>query len=791
MLTQTPVLPQNKRFRIGPLLVSGRTRSISEGNDVIPLPPKAVEVLLILLANAGETVSRVDLKRSVWGDESTDDGNVSKNIYVLRNALREKLGDKEFITTQSGRGYTYIGPVESENLDPIRRGPETVWAGATSGSELEGAGPPSPVFPDGDDEPVVGEEQFASVPKRWTSGRLAILLSTFVLLISAAFWVHHRREVNETFSSPAHPGDLVTDWRPVTYLEPEDQLGAQALSPGGALVAYRERSGVYVRDTKGGDPKRLNLPDGLAVDWISWFPDESKVLVSGERAFTTSSGKREAWIAPTGEGRALPLLEDAYRAAVSPDGKRIAYARASKSELWLADADGKNLRRLRDATSGDTILSLLWSPQSDRVVIDREHVQAEGATDASRGAVAQLQQQHQWTYESYSAASGKLLASKPDLHFESGALLPDGRLLYPAVGPSGVTRVAALDTTARTGAILPAADKFTEDVGQESYGVSNLTASRDGKQIALTMERRAIDVYSGSLRAGDEGTVLADVQRVTRHTGTGYPTSWTPNGDALLFDDGDTERSVIALAGPGNAIKQVADTGGRAVQGQYTPDGRWILFLHYEGNTGKVQSIDRVPVAGGPSSPLIKATGLEDFHCSRSTFGRCLFRVRKDNREYAYVEFDPDNGSAKEVARRPVSTSVLGDWSLSPDGLTIATSDHDTDHPAIQLFALPPFGNHPERRIPDTLSIQNNAVIPVPGYGTILGPSWDAEGNGFFVSAHSNAGYFLLRVDRTGTTTLLMRSVGPIWGVPSRDGKKLAFPSPTSGNTNIWLGHVH
>ena len=799
-LSQTPVLPQNRRFRIGPLLVSGRTRSISDGDVVLPLPPRAVEVLLVLLAHAGETVSRADLKLSVWGGEATDDGNISKNIYVLRNALRERLGGNEVITTQSGRGYTYVGPVELEELTSLR--PEAqvpdvpgLKSELESDLQLDPAGRESLHAPAG----IAHSNEQRSIRKRprgWAPRWLAISAAVLIILVAGVVRLRQRRAIEEASRPVVPPADLILNWRAVTRLEPEDQLGIQAISPTGAYFAYRDRSGTYVRLADGDGARRVTLPEGLAVDSLSWFPDERRLLVTGERgprAGQSSTSSREAFVVPVGDGSVLPVLQDASLGAVSPDGRLIAYARANKSELWVADADGQHNHRLRDASGGDTILCILWSSQSDRVVIDRAHIQSQVQTDGSQGAVGQLQQQHDWIYESYRATDGRLLASKAGLHFESGALLPDGRLLYPNTGPTGVTRVTVFDTALDTGLILPTTDRFAEELGQQTYGASNLSASHDGKLVSLTMERDGIDVYTASLHASASGLALQDIRRLTHHAGTSYPTGWDRTGAMLLFDEGDGEHSVIARSGPGDSIKLIADTGGRAVQGHYTPDGRWILFLHYGGKPVNVQSIDRVPAAGGAPVRLISVAGLEDFHCSRSTFGRCLFRVRKNDREYAYIEFSGENGATQEVAHWPIGTSVLGDWSLSPDGLSIATSDHNPDKPVVQIIRLPGLkqGSDSHAGAPDASVMASvSAAIPVPGYGTILGASWDAEGKGFFVSAHSDAGYSLLHVDLQGASTLLKKSVWPVWGVPSWDGKKLAFPAATSGNTNVWIGRL-
>jgi hypothetical protein len=50
-------------------------------------------------------------------------------------------------------------------------------------------------------------------------------------------------------------------------------------------------------------------------------------------------------------------------------------------------------------------------------------------------------------------------------------------------------------------------------------------------------------------------------------------------------------------------------------------------------------------------------------------------------------------------------------------------------------------------------------------------------------------GYDLVFVALDGTTTLLRQTYVPTWGVPSPDGKKLAFVDQTS-NTNAWVGNI-
>ena len=68
------------------------------------------------------------------------------------------------------------------------------------------------------------------------------------------------------------------------------------------------------------------------------------------------------------------------------------------------------------------------------------------------------------------------------------------------------------------------------------------------------------------------------------------------------------------------------------------------------------------------------------------------------------------------------------------------------------------------------------------GFGASLGANWSTDGRGFFVESRTVSGYLLLFVDLSGHVKLLRESRTPIWGAPSHDGTKLAFPWVTFRN---------
>jgi hypothetical protein len=71
----------------------------------------------------------------------------------------------------------------------------------------------------------------------------------------------------------------------------------------------------------------------------------------------------------------------------------------------------------------------------------------------------------------------------------------------------------------------------------------------------------------------------------------------------------------------------------------------------------------------------------------------------------------------------------------------------------------------------------------------LLSAAWAAGDAGFFAQVRTGTGYELVFLDRSGNGTVLRKTYVPIWGVPSPDGRRLAFVDQTS-NTNVWIGNL-
>ena len=102
------------RFRFGPFEADARVGELRKHGLRIQLQEKSFEVLVALLEQPRELVTREDLQQRLWPDGVSVDFDNSLNSAVnrLRDALRDGARRPRYIQTLRGRGYRFIAPVE-------------------------------------------------------------------------------------------------------------------------------------------------------------------------------------------------------------------------------------------------------------------------------------------------------------------------------------------------------------------------------------------------------------------------------------------------------------------------------------------------------------------------------------------------------------------------------------------------------------------------------------------------------------------------------------------------------
>ena len=100
-------------FEFGPFRVDARRRLIWRSGELLNVPPKAVDLLAVLVEQAGEVVPKDELLQSVWPDTFVEEANLSVNVSILRKALGDQPDGQPFIQTVARRGYRFVGHIEA------------------------------------------------------------------------------------------------------------------------------------------------------------------------------------------------------------------------------------------------------------------------------------------------------------------------------------------------------------------------------------------------------------------------------------------------------------------------------------------------------------------------------------------------------------------------------------------------------------------------------------------------------------------------------------------------------
>jgi DNA-binding winged helix-turn-helix (wHTH) protein/tetratricopeptide (TPR) repeat protein len=130
-------------YEFGPYVLDVGERRFSKAGHIVPLPPRAHDVLVALVRRAGTLVTKRELLDLVWRDVAVEEGVLS--VYV--SALRRRLGDSgettPYIETVPRAGYRFSGAVRRRTVpaEPLSmRWPIGVLPARPEVSELIGRG---------------------------------------------------------------------------------------------------------------------------------------------------------------------------------------------------------------------------------------------------------------------------------------------------------------------------------------------------------------------------------------------------------------------------------------------------------------------------------------------------------------------------------------------------------------------------------------------------------------------------------------------------------------------------
>jgi Tol biopolymer transport system component len=431
-------------------------------------------------------------------------------------------------------------------------------------------------------------------------------------------------------------------------------------------------------------------------------------------------------------------------------------------QIWLMGPDGKHAQKLYDAEAGTDFCGAEWSPDGQRLA----YVRGQPAADAFDMSV-----------ESRDLKGGRanMIVPAPN-RLQDFCWSPDRRVMYSLAepDPNGMScNLWAMRVDGRTGKPREQPRRLTNWAG---FRMDNLSATADGKRLAFRKWSWQGSVYVADLEA--DGKRITTPRRLTLSESRSYPTGWTANSKAVLFQSNRGGKWGIFMQSLDADSARPLTTGPEDVyQPTLSPDGAWILYVL------ATSELMRVPAVGGVPHSVLKSH-IFGYACAKSPAKLCVIGERTpDGKQLIFTAFDPLEGRGRELSRFDIDPEAGYQWDLSPDGLHIAICRRLVAR--IQILSL---------------SGQKLREISIKGWNGLQNVNWAADGKRLFVSTSIPDGAVLLQVDLHGNTNVIWEQRGspapftaiPFggpsmpWGVPSPDGRHLAIYC-WSLSSNIWM----
>src|SRR5215813_603110 len=104
-------------YEFGPFRLNVEERLLEKNSELVPLTPKVFETLLVLVEHSGHVLAKDDLMGKLWPETFVEESSLTQNISLLRRALDEAPGARQYIETIPKRGYRFIADVRRLTVD--------------------------------------------------------------------------------------------------------------------------------------------------------------------------------------------------------------------------------------------------------------------------------------------------------------------------------------------------------------------------------------------------------------------------------------------------------------------------------------------------------------------------------------------------------------------------------------------------------------------------------------------------------------------------------------------------
>lgn len=567
-----------------------------KGDQRVALKPKVFQTLMVLVEAKGRVVTKEELMSQIWPNIYVEEGNLLKNISLLRKSLNERGENVDYIETIPKVGYRLRVPVTVK--EPIN----TI----------------SPLIGEHSTDVLPNKPQQKSKRMIKTMG-IAIVLILALAVASKAILEVQIRPQNPFENFSIIPISSVGEISEAT-LSPDGEEIAEVVKNAAGLsrLCIRKLSAPNLTELIGPrdvDYRGLTFSADGNFIYFHWIEkDETRTLYK-----VTKKGGQLSRIVNL--GRSSPI-------SFSPDGQRIAFIREEKSTgtstLFLADPDGGSVKSViskklpcffsideRPAWSPDgTMLAYLQGETTGGL-----HFQAFSFDINNRTESPLHQKTWIWARQVvWLKDGGGLLVSAREK--DEIPHLGLWRLNYPKGDIQRVTNElgsyeSSLTLSADSAALLALQVTDSTNIWVAPRG-DNKVARQITFGSAIRAGRQGIDwtpdgkiVYTSSLSGVDQIWIMnsdgSGAKQLT-DTGVNQHPRVSPDGQYIFFSSGREDGTRIWRMEIDGSNQLMVTDGDLDLSPECSSDGKW---LYYSSNRSGKRAIWKLPINGGPPEQVV------------------------------------------------------------------------------------------------------------------------------------------------------------------------------------------
>ena len=645
--------------------------------ETIALTPKVFETLCVLVKNAGRLLEKAELMQLIWPDRFVDEGNLTFNVRMLRQALGDDAQNPQFIETVPRRGYRFIATVKK--------------GGAASQPENDLVMTEPKIV-----SPIARYSPPSNRPKLFNFSVSVAALVLLIGVVGFSSWYARNKSFGSgapVLSAPFSSEKLSTDGK----------VTLAVISPDGKTVLYRNENGgqqsLWLRQLASANNTELIPPSEDVYYGLKYAPAGDFIYFG--RGGRDHEHQADIYRTPIFGGVPVKVVSDTQGwFSISPDGAKISFVRCYRRDeencsLWIADAEnGRNAQKLAARPRPFRISANDFSPDGKNVAF----------------AVGQSENQaNAFELHEVNIESGAERELTPEKFFDIKGLawLPDQDSLLMVASRIPNRRFRLWQISQSDGGAVPLTNDSEDYAGLSVDKTASLIVATQIKadfKLLLrstnnTTDARALfdattasfapngTILFASMMSGNEEIWSCDtnggnLRQLTNDAGDDSDPLAAPNDDSVFFSSNRTGMvQVWRMNADGSNQTQITrQEGGFPIA--LSADARWIYYLH-----GVQRTLWRAPADGSGAEELVLNKQKYRFAFSPDKSQVAFSEKQDETRILTVVSLV--TGQTLKTFRAPIAKARIGEITWLPDGKTLVYTLTDSNYLKEALWQQP------------------------------------------------------------------------------------------------------